>query len=243
MAEPTGLLRDAALVLGKDLRIERSSKVVTTQVLPFALMVLVLFGFGISPDVQALGPTDAGTVSVLARVTPGLVFLAVLFSALLALGRSFGIEAADGTLDGLRLTGLDPAAIFLGKTAAVLVQLLVVAALVTVGSLVLFSVEIDWTAARAVLLVTTIGAATTGIAAAGTLYGALAAGLRVRDTLVPLLVVPVLAPVLLGAGQAADAALFGAVVDGWPWVGALAAFAGIYLGVGIVSFDSLLEDM
>jgi heme exporter protein B len=60
---------------------------------------------------------------------------------------------------------------------------------------------------------------------------------------VPLLVIPVLAPVLLGAGQAADAALFGSVADGWPWVGALAAFALLYVGVGIVSFDSLLEEM
>ncbi len=243
MAERTGLIHDATLVLGKDLRIERSSKVVTTQILPFALMVLVLFGFGISPDVQALGLDGSRSVSVLARVTPGLLFLAVLFSALLALSRSFGVEASDGTLDALRLTGLDPAAIFLGKAVAVLLQLLVVAGLVTAGSLLLFSVRVDWTGARVVLLVTTIGAATTGIAAAGTLYGALAAGLRVRDTLVPLLVVPVLAPVLLGAGQAADAALFGAVVDGWPWVGALAAFAVVYLGVGVVSFDSLLEDM
>ncbi len=240
MAE-IALLIDASLIFKKDMRIERASKVVTLQVLPFAVMTLILFGFGISPDVRVL-LGSAESRSVLAQVTPGLIFLAVLFSALLALGRSFGVESVDGTLDGLRLAGLDPAGVFLGKAAAVLVQLLLVSAVVTGGAFLFFSVDIEWSVARAVLLVTTVGAATTGIAAAGTIYGALAAGLRVRDTLVPLLVIPVLAPVLLGAGQAADAALFGAVTDGWPWVAALAVFALLYIGVGILSFDSLLED-
>jgi heme exporter protein B len=235
------MLTDASLIFRKDLRIERASKVVTVQVLPFAVMTLVLFGFGISPDVRVLQGGDQSR-TVLAQVTPGLIFLAVLFAALLALGRSFGVESVDGTLDGLRLAGLDPAGVFLGKAAAVLVQLVVVSGVVTGGAFLFFTVDIEWSVARAVLLVTTVGAATTGIAAAGTIYGALAAGLRVRDTLVPLLVIPVLAPVLLGAGQAADAALFGAVADGWPWVAALAVFALLYIGAGILSFDSLLED-
>ncbi len=237
----SSLLGDALLVFGKDLRIERSSKVVLSQVLPFALMILILFGFGISPDIRVPIGAD-GSRSVLAQVTPGLIFLAILFSSLLALGRSFGVEADDGTLDALRLAGLDPGGIFIGKAAAVLVQLLSVGSIVTLGAFLLFDTGVDWTWGRAVLLVTTLGAATAGIASAGTIYSALAAGLRVRDTLVPLLVIPVLAPVLLGAGQAADAALFGAVADGWPWVGALAIFALLYIGVGILSFDSLLED-
>ncbi len=235
------VISDARLVLRKDLRIERASKVVISQVVPFAIMTLVLFGFGISPDARVvLG--EGASRSVQAQVAPGLIFIAILLSALLALSRSFGVESADGTLDGLRLAGLDPAGIFLGKAGAVLVQLLSVGVVVTSGAFLFFSVQVDWTIARAVLLVTTLGAATAGIAAAGTIYSALAAGLRVRDTLVPLLVVPVLAPVLLGAGQAADAALFGATVDGWPWVGALAVFALLYGWVGIISFDSLLED-
>ena len=235
------VLADAFLILKKDLRIERASKVVISQVGPFAVMILVLFGFGISPDARVvLG--EGASRSVQAQVAPGLIFIAILLSALLALSRSFGVESADGTLDGLRLAGLEPAGIFLGKATAVLVQLLTVGAVITAGAFLFFSVRIDWSVGRAVLLVTTLGAATAGIAAAGTIYSALAAGLRVRDTLVPLLVVPVLAPVLLGASQAADAALFGATVDGWPWVGALAVFALLYVWVGIVSFDSLLED-
>ncbi|NNF53395.1 MAG: hypothetical protein HKN03_03030 [Acidimicrobiales bacterium] len=237
------LLRDARMVLGKDLLIERSSRVVTAQVVPFAVMILILFGFGISPDLRILDSTATVAPSVLSRVTPGLLFLAVLFASLLAIGRSFGVEANDGTLDGLRMAGLDPAGIFLGKAGAVVVQLLGVSAVVTSGAFLFFSVRIEWSVARAVLGVTTAGAAITAIAAAGTLYSALAAGQRERESLVPLLVIPVLAPVLLGASQATEAALFGAVADGWPWVAALAAFAALYVGAGILSFETLLEDM
>ena len=85
-------------------------------------------------------------------------------------------------------------------------------------------------------------AATAGIAAAGTLYGVLAAGLRVRETLLPLLLLPVLAPVLIGATRAFEAALGGTDGDGWPWLGLLGVFAVVYVGVGILAFGPLLEE-
>ena len=90
--------RDAALVAGKDLRLELRSRVTTNQVLPFALLVLLLFGFALDADRP-----------VLDRATPGLFWLAVLFSTLLAVQRSFAVEAADGNRDALRLSGLSPA--------------------------------------------------------------------------------------------------------------------------------------
>lgn len=230
------MLSDARLVAGKDLRIEASSRVLLTQVLPFGLMVLLLFGFGISPDRRVVGEIPAR--SVLEQVSPGLFWITVLFASLLALSRSFSIEAADGNLDGLRLGGLDPAGIFLGKASAVVVQLTVLEFVVGTGASLLFGVSL----ANAGLLVVTVLAATVAIACAGTLYATLAAGQRVRETLVPLLVLPVLAPVLLGATQATEAALFGPVSDGWPWAGLLSAFAVFYIAIGIVAFGSFLEE-
>lgn len=229
------MLRDARLVAAKDLRIERSSRILTTQILPFALMVLILFGFGIDPDRRVVEAPDR---TVLEQVTPGLFWIAVLFSALLALGRSFALEAADGNLDALRLAGLEPAGVFLGKAAAVLAQLLVLSLFVGCGALLFFGASVQdlW------LLLATVFSASLAIATSGTLYAALASGLRVRETLVPLLVVPALAPVLLGASQAAEAALFGPSGDGWPWVAALGSFAVLYLGAGILGFESLLEE-
>ena len=92
------------------------------------------------------------------------------------------------------------------------------------------------------LLVATCLAATAGLAAAGTLYGVLAAGLRVRETLLPLLLLPVLAPVLIAATRAFEAALGGVAADGWPWFGLLVIFALLYLTFGILAFGPLLEE-
>ena len=92
------------------------------------------------------------------------------------------------------------------------------------------------------LLVTTCVVATIGLAAAGSLYGVLAAGLRVRETLLPLLLLPVVAPVLLGATRAFEAALGQSVADGWPWVGLLTIFAVVYLAFGVLAFGPLLEE-
>ena len=191
--------RDALLVAGKDLRIELRSRVALWQVLPVAVLSLVLYAF-------ALGPAR----HTLAAAAPGLFWLAVLFSTVLATQRSFAIESGEGTRDGLRVSGIDPAGVFLGKAAA-------------------------WLAIVASFL------ATIGLATAGTLYGALSAGLRVRETLLPLLVLPVLAPVLLAASRAWSGALTGPVSSGESWLRILGPFAAVYLVVGIVLYGPLLE--
>ncbi len=219
--------RDAALVAGKDLRIEARSRVATNQVAPFAVLVLVLFGFALDPD-----------RGILSRASAGLFWVAVLFSALLAVQRSFAIEAVDGGSDGLRLLGLDPAGIFMGKAAAVFVELAALELLLTVGVVVLYGVDLG----GAGLMVATAGVATLGLAAAGTVYGALSAGLRVRETLLPLLLLPVLAPVLLSATRAWEVALGTSVDDGWRWVQLLAVFAVVYLTFGLVGFGALMEE-
>jgi heme exporter protein B len=221
------VIRDALLVAGKDLRLEARSRVALNQVLPFALLVLVLFAFALDPD-----------RGLLEAATPGLYWIAVLFSGLLALQRSFSVEAADGNRDALRLSGLDPAGIYLGKVLSVAVQLLVLEVLLGVGVAVLYSTHLDgWG-----LLVATVAVATTGIAAAGTLYGVVAAGLRVRETLLPLLLLPVLAPVLIGSTRAFEAALAGTPSEGWPWVGLMGVFAVLYVVAGVLGFGPLLEE-
>jgi heme exporter protein B len=133
---------------------------------------------------------------------------------------------------------LDPAGIFLGKAAAVVVQLLVLEALLAVGIVVLYGSHLH----GALLLLGSSSAATVGLAAAGTIYGMLAAGIRVRETLLPLLLLPVVAPVLLAATRAWEAALSGATADGNPWLQLLGVFAVVYLTVGVVAFGPLLED-
>jgi heme exporter protein B len=221
------VFRDAALVAGKDLRIEARSRVAVNQVAPLALLILLLFAFALDPD-----------RGVLVKATPGLFWVAVLFSSVLGVQRSFALEAADGNRDALRLSGLDPAGVFLGKLAAVAVQLLGLEVLLLGGVALFYGARLDGLG----LLALTCVIATAGIAGAGTFYGVLAAGLRVRDTLLPLLLLPVLAPVLIGSTRTFEAALDGRSADAWPWLGLLAIFAVVYVGVGAASFGVLLEE-
>lgn len=218
--------RDAVLVAGRDLRIEARSRVTVHQVGPFALLVLVLFAFALDP-----------ARTTLERATPGLYWITVLFSALLALARSAALDEAAGTRDALRLSALDPAGVFVGKALAVAAELAVLEALLAVGVIVLYGAE----PAGVPLLVVTCLAATVAVAATGTLYAALVSGLRVRETLLPLLLLPVLAPVLIGATRAFEAALGGAPADGWPWCGLLATFAVLYSVAGALAYGTLLE--
>jgi heme exporter protein B len=212
---------------GKDVRIELRSRVATNQVAPFAFLVLILFAFALDPDRGVLGTAAAG-----------LFWVAVLFCALLAIQRAFALEASDGARDNLRMSGLDPAGMFLGKASAIAAELALLEVILGAGVVVLYNRSLH----GPVLLVVTCVLATIGLAAAGTLYGALAAGLRVRETLLPLLLLPVVAPVLLAATRASEAALGGSPADGWPWVRVLGVFAVIYVAFGIVAFGPLLEE-
>lgn len=221
------LLPQALAVAGKDLRVEWSSKVTTVRVLPFAGVLVLLFAVALDPD-----------RGLLPRVAPGLFWLAVLLSALLAIGRAFAVERHNAAGAGLLLSGLDPAAMYLGKAAALAAQLLVLEATVGMAMIVMY----DVTARDAWLLVTGALLATVGIAAAGTLYGALVVNDRGRDSLLALLLLPVLLPVLLAATRIFEAATEGAAGGDMAWLGLLAVFAALYGGVGVLTFGSLIEE-
>lgn len=224
------MLADALLVAGKDLRIELRSRVAINQVAPFALLVLVLFAFALDARQSLLG-----------AATPGLLWITVLLSLLLAVQRAFAVEVAPGLSDQLRLSGMDPAGIFLGKMLGVLGQLIALVVLLIVGVAILYSTHL-----HALPLLACAGlAASVGLAACGTLYGALLVGVRGRETLLPLLLLPVVSPVLVGATSAYQAALgTGDITHGqaWRWVGLLVIFAVLYLAAGIFAFGPLLED-
>ncbi len=168
----------------------------------------------------------------------------MLFSLLLTVQRSFAVETADGARDVLRLSALEPAGIFLGKAAALVVELAGPGAGARRGHRRPVR-RADPRRRDSCCWSLTAVAATCGLAAVGTLYGGLSAGLRVRDTLLPLLLLPVVAPVLIGASRAFESALgIGdrAVSEGWPWLGLLTVFALAYSALGLVAFGPLMED-
>ena len=221
----------ARLIAGKDLRIERRSRVLTNQVLPFAGVTMVMFAFAL----------DAS--NVLERVAPGLIWLATLFSLLVLVQRSFAIESDDGALDALRVAGVDPVAIYVGKSVALAVQLAVLEVTLLIAAVLLYGADVP--IGGIVLLVTTLLTATCGLACVGTLYGGLTAGFTGRETLLPLLVLPVVAPVLIGATRAVESALGTdgvALSEGWPWIGLLTVFAVAFGAGGALAFGPLIEE-
>jgi len=215
---------DAMLVAGKDLRIEARTRVLLWQVLPFGVLALLLFAL-------ALGPSDAA----LSRGAPAMLWLALLFASVLATTRSSGIEATEGTRSTVRLLGLDPGGVFVGKALALAIQLFALGAILEVGLLVLFHVD----GARLGLATPLCLCAVVALAAVGTLYGALVAGTDVAGTLLPLLVLPALAPVLI-AGEKGTAAVLGGGGPG-RWAIVLVVMAVAYGGVGVLLYGALEE--
>jgi heme exporter protein B len=221
------MFHDALLVFGKDIRIETRSRVALNQIVPFAITVAVLFGLALGPNRSTLRPAASG-----------LFWVAVLLSAILAVQRSFAIESADAARDGLRLSGLDPAAIFLGKALAVAIELLVLEVILSGVVAVLYGAQLG----GALVLVAACLFGTAGLAAVGTLYGVLSSGLKVRETLLPLLFLPIVAPVLLAATKAWGDALAGTPGQASLWLSVLGVFAIVYVAIGVVAFGPLLED-
>jgi heme exporter protein B len=212
--------RDAILVAGIELR----SRVLLWQVVPFGILSLLLFAL-------ALGPDEA----TLRQGAPGLFWLALLFASVLAASRSASIEAEPGTRGTVRLLGLDPGGVFLGKACALCAELCVLCVVLGAGLLVLFHVATGRLALSAPLIVLAVAA----LAAVGTLYGALVAGTGVASTLLPLLALPALAPVLVAGERGTAAVLAGGGPGRWAVV--LAVMAVVYGAVGVVLYGPLEE--
>jgi heme exporter protein B len=222
--------RTTWLIAKRDLLVEWRSRVALNQVYPFAGIVMVMFGFAID------------NTSLMERIAPGLVVLATMFSLLVLVQRSFAVETEDGALDALRTAGVSSTALFWGKSIALAVQLAVLEAILVLLAVLLYGSTIR--PSGVILLLLTWVAGTWGLATVGTLYGGLAAGARGRETLLPLLLLPVVAPVLIGATRAVEAALGarGSVSDGWPWMGLVAVFAAVFCAGGTLAFGPLIDE-
>lgn len=218
------MIRTALLVAGKDLRIERRSRVLLWQVLPFGVMALVLCGL-------ALGPSHAGNSSA----GPGLFYLVMLLVTLLMINRSQVIEGSPGTRASVATLGLDPAGVFLGKALALAVELWIMSIVLLGGAVLLLHTQLSGTL-EALPSVLVIVAA---LAAAGTLYGALSGGGQGPATLLPVLSFPAFAPLLIAGERSYSDALHGGALWQW-WVISLVALAA-YLAIGILLYGVLEE--
>ena len=226
-----GVVGVARMTARKDLTVEWRGRVLVNQVLPFAALVMVMFAFALDGD------------DLLQRAASGLAWMATVLSMFVVISRSFLVDTEDGALDAMRVAGLDMRGVFVGKSVALFVQLFVLNVVLIALSLLLYHVSLTWESAM--LLVAIVVCATAGLAFVGVLYGGLAAMSKGRETLLPLLVLPVVAPIVIGAARATESAYGtgGAQVgEGWPWVGLLLVFAVAFAIAGLLSFPALIEE-
>jgi heme exporter protein B len=200
---------DVFALARKDLLLELRSRDTLPAMLLFVVSTLVVFHFAL--------PTDASDTA-----ETGLLWIALLFTALLGLVRAFVAEREERVLDGLVLAPCDRSAIWLGKGIGVL-AFLVAAELVALPAYALFFQPVGWE------LVAAIALADVGLAAVGTLLAAMATASRARELLLPLLFLPLVIPIVVGG--------VGASVADDP--GRYLAFLGLYDAVfAILSWAS-----
>lgn len=209
------LLSNAGVLLGKELRTEFRSRELLTTTVVFILVVIVLFSFTFDP-----------TSSESRRFAPGLLWLAFLFAASLMLQPCFLREQNNDTLSALRLSVRDPFAIFLAKLAANTLFLLFTQAVLLPVFSILYNVSVAGVFPQ-LMLVMLMGSL--GLSVTGTALSAISAQARMRELLLPLLLLPLLTPVLIASTEATAALLDPKPELRWDWLGFLLAFDVVFL--------------
>ena len=170
---------------------------------------------------------------------PGLLWLGFVLSGLLGLGRTFVVERENDCWEGLLLSPGDKSAIYVGKLAGNLLLMFVVEAILLVLFVFFFNLDLGGVLPA---LAVVIGLGTVAFAAVGTLFAAMTAQVRARELLFPVLLLPVQAPVLLATVKATEAVLLGEPLGSVAhWLKLLAAADVVYVAVGVLTFDFVLE--
>ena len=222
------LLRPTTVLLRKELRSEFRTRELLTTTWVFVLTVLVLFSFTFEP-----------TQSESRRFGPGLLWLALLFAGSLMLHPSFGREQVNDTLAALRMAPIDPVSIIAAKILANLCFLMVAEVFLLPIFAALYNVSLVPILGQ-LLLVMLLG--TFGLAIVGTVFSAISSQARMRELLLPLLLLPLLAPALIASTEATRGLLEDPAGLSLEWTGVLLAFNIIFLTVTWLFGEYLLEE-
>lgn len=214
--------------LRKDLLLQWRTRAQLVAVFVFGASSLLLFSFAIGPNAAALRQHAAG-----------FLWLGLLLASTLALADSFESEMSQRALEGLLLLPADPRALYYGKALANLIQLTLLGA----GLVPVMVVLYDAGTARVVPLLGVIVLGAAGLSAPGTLYAAMTAQVRGRNTLLPLLLFPLVVPALLGSVKATSLLILGDPMGQVrSWLALLVAFDVIYWSLCGLVFERVVED-
>ena len=214
--------------LHKELLLQWRSRAQLMAVFVFGAASLLLFSFAIGPNAAALRTFSAG-----------FLWLALLLSSTLTLAESFHAEMENRALEGLLLIPQSPITIYYGKAIANWIQLTVIGTFLIPVMVVLY--DAGTTRIASLLLVIILGSA--GLSAPGTLYAGMTAQIRGRQTLLPLLLFPLIVPALLASVKATSLVILGDPMgEARSWILLLLAFDAIYWSLCGLLFGRVIDE-
>lgn len=222
-------LRKVSAIVWKDIVAELRTKEMFSAMFVFAVLVIVVFNFAF--DLRVSGER-------VRQVAPGALWVAFTFAGILGLNRAFVAEKDRGCLEGLLLAPVDHTAIYFGKMISTVLFMLIVEALMLPVFTAFFGVNL-----LDLRLVFIIVLGTVGFASVGTILSAMTAQTRAREVLLPILLLPVAAPVLIAAVKATSGILDGlTMAEIALWWQLLLAFALLYPAVAFMTFDFIVKE-
>lgn len=217
-----------AAALRKELLLQWRSRSQLMAVFVFGATALLLFSFAIGPNAAALRMFSAG-----------FLWLGLLLSSTLTLAESFHAEMENRALEGLLLLPASPRALYYGKAVANWIQLMLLGIALVPVMVVLY--DAGTTELLTLLIAIVLG--TAGLSAPGTLYAAMTAQVRAKQTLLPLLLFPLIVPALLASVKATSLAILGDPMnDLRKWLTLLGAFDLIYWSLCGLLYPKVIEE-
>ncbi len=225
----SGYLDQVAAIAWKDLLLELRTRERVVAMAAFAVLAAALFHFAI--DTTVVRPQD---------VAAGLIWMTIVFGGLLGVGRTFHLEAVDGAFQGVLTSPTPKDAVFLGKAIANFLLLELVALIVLAIFTLFFGLDLGphpW------VLVAVIGLGAAGFVSLSTLFAAVSSATRMGETLLPILVFPLLVPIVVyGAGATGRLMAARPVAEVEGQLRMLGAFALIATFAGAVLFRYVVEE-
>lgn len=220
--------RAAAIILRKEIRAEMRTRELLQTTITFVVIVVVLFSFAFEPSAAEAR-----------RYGPGLLWIALLFAGSLMLNPAFAKEQSNETIYALRMAPVSPFSIYLGKLFANLIFLAITEAILLPVFAVLYNVSL-WPVIGRLAIVLLLGAF--GLAVTGTVFSAVATQARMREMLLPLLLLPVLIPLLIAAVEATSELFATPAALDRTWITVLIAFDVVFFVAAWMLSDYLLEE-
>jgi len=219
--------RKAWYIARKDILSELRTREMVSTMGAFSVLVILLFAFAFD-----LRVAKAGTVA------PGALWVVVAFAGMLGLNRSLTSEIDRGSFDALLLTPIDRSAIFLGKSLGIIVFMFAIEAVILPLFVIFFNLPF---LQPTILFIVALG--TIGYGGIGTLLATMSSNTRLREVLLPVLLLPIAIPALLAAVKCTAGALDGRDFAEWAnWFGLLVSFDLVMLGASFLVYDFIVED-